>query len=72
MLALLELVEEGMVDVEQYYNLKLKSSIKKESCEIYLPFKIDPVAGICVIPVTCCVVIVVVSIDELVRTVVTV
>ncbi len=39
---------------------------------IYLPLSNDEVAGNCVIPVTCCVVIVVVSIDELVRTVVTV
>ncbi len=39
---------------------------------MYLPLSNDVFAGSCVIPVTCWVVIVVVSIDELVRTVVTV
>lgn len=76
MLEELELVEEVMVDVKQYYNLILKFFCidKKKLIFLfnYIPFNIDAFAGNWVIPVTCCVVIVVVSIDELVRTVVTV
>lgn len=72
MLASLELVEEVMVDVKQCYNLNRINENKLTIHCIYLPLRRDVLAGNCVIPVTCCVVIVVVSIDELVRTVVTV